>query len=60
MLVGSCEGVNDRRIAAEIVDGALDPDAVADRCGAGARCGECRPTIEALLVELGLAGQPAA
>ncbi|HJR23941.1 MAG TPA: (2Fe-2S)-binding protein [Acidimicrobiales bacterium] len=60
MVVCSCAAVNDRRIVAEIVDGALDPDAVADRCGAGAHCGECRPTIEALLVKLGLAGQPAA
>ena len=56
----SCAGVNDRRIVAEIVDGALDVCAVADRCGAGAQCGECRPTIESLLVKLGLAGQPAA
>jgi bacterioferritin-associated ferredoxin len=60
VLVCQCEAVNDRRIVAEIVEGALDIEAVAERCGAGARCGDCRPTIEALLVELGLAEQPAA
>ena len=59
-MVCSCAAVNDRRIVAEIVDGALDVETVADRCGAGAQCGECRPTIEALLVKLGLVGQPAA
>jgi bacterioferritin-associated ferredoxin len=60
VLVCQCAAVNDRRIVAEIVEGALDVEAVAFRCGAGAQCGECRPTIETLLVKLGMAGQPAA
>ncbi len=60
MVICHCEAVNDRRIVAEIVDGALDVEDVAARCGAGAQCGGCRPTIEALLVTLGLAEQPAA
>jgi bacterioferritin-associated ferredoxin len=60
VLVCHCEVVNDRRILSEIVEGALDCDAVAERCGAGSRCGGCRPTIEALLASLGLVGQPVA
>lgn len=58
MLVCQCEAVNDRRILAEIVEGAVCADQVAERCGAGARCGGCRPTIEALLASLGLGEQP--
>jgi bacterioferritin-associated ferredoxin len=60
VLVCQCAAVNDRRIVAEIVEGALDVEAVAERCGAGAQCGDCRPTIEALLIKLGMVGQPAA
>jgi bacterioferritin-associated ferredoxin len=60
VLVCHCEVVNDRRILEEVLEGAADPDAVAARCGAGSRCGGCRPTIEALLASLGLAGQPVA
>jgi bacterioferritin-associated ferredoxin len=60
VLVCQCEAVNDRQIVDEIVCGALDPERIAERCGAGSRCGGCRPTIEALLASLGLAEQPAA
>ena len=60
MLVCHCEAVNDRGIRAAIVEGALCADEVAERCGAGARCGGCRPTIEALLASLGPAEQPVA
>ena len=60
MLVCQCEAVNDRRIVAEIVSGALDAESLAERCGAGARCGGCRPTIEALLASLGPVEQPVA
>ena len=60
MLVCQCEAVNDRRIVAEIISGALDAESLAARCGAGARCGGCRPTIEALLASLGPSEQPVA
>lgn len=64
MQVCHCLAVNDRRIADEIVAGALDIEDVAARCGAGARCGGCHPTIEALLVTVRavaeVAEQPAA
>lgn len=49
MVVCHCAAVNDRSIRAEIEAGALDPEAVAERCGAGGRCGSCRPVIEAIL-----------
>lgn len=49
MVVCHCAAVNDRAIRAEIEAGALDADALADRCGAGGRCGSCRPVIEAIL-----------
>jgi bacterioferritin-associated ferredoxin len=32
-----------------IRDGARSTDEVGDACGAGTRCGGCRPTIESLL-----------
>ena len=49
MVVCHCSAVNDRAIRAEIIAGALDAEALAERCGAGARCGSCRPVIEAIL-----------
>ena len=51
MVVCHCRAVNDRAIRAEIGAGALDLDDVAARCGAGSRCGGCRPVIAALLAE---------
>lgn len=55
MVVCHCLAVNDRAIHAAIVAGALDPDELAARCGAGGRCGGCRPMIEALLAQAGVA-----
>lgn len=49
MVVCHCNAVNDRAIRAEIEAGALDAEALAQRCGAGARCGSCRPVLEAIL-----------
>ena len=49
MVICHCAAVNDRAIRAEIEAGALDAEALAERCGAGARCGSCRPVIEAIL-----------
>jgi bacterioferritin-associated ferredoxin len=51
MIVCHCQVVSDRTIRAEIESGARTVGDVARRCGAGtgARCGACRPTIEALL-----------
>lgn len=52
MIVCHCGVVSDRRIRGEIEAGALTVDEIADRCGAGARCGSCRPTISVLLATL--------
>jgi bacterioferritin-associated ferredoxin len=49
MIVCHCHVVSDRRIRAEIESGACTDEDVAFRCGAGARCGACRPAIGALL-----------
>ena len=49
MVICHCHAVNDRAIRAEIEGGALDADALAARCGAGSRCGSCRPVLEAIL-----------
>jgi bacterioferritin-associated ferredoxin len=52
-----CQVVNDRRIRAEIEAGAVTVDEISERCGAGARCGSCRPTISVLLATVVAADQ---
>ncbi len=54
MVICHCEAVNDRRIREEIAAGALDAEALAERCGAGGHCGGCQETIDALLAQFGL------
>lgn len=49
VIVCHCHGVSDRTIQFEAGLGAGDVDEVARRCGAGADCGGCLPTIEDLL-----------
>ncbi len=51
MVVCHCLALNDRTIRELCNDGPVTVDDVVARCGAGGRCGGCRPTIEALLVE---------
>jgi bacterioferritin-associated ferredoxin len=60
MMVCHCEAVNDGAIRAEIAEGALDPDALAERCGAGSRCGGCLTVVEELLARFGGAADPVA
>ena len=57
MIVCHCQVVSDRRIRAEVEAGALTVDEIAERCGAGARCGSCRPTISVLLATMVVADQ---
>ena len=49
MLLCHCRGVNDQVISCAIACGAGTVEDIAAACGAGARCGGCRPAIEALL-----------
>jgi bacterioferritin-associated ferredoxin len=49
MIVCHCEVVTDRHIRDHILCGARSPDEIAASCGAGSRCGSCRPTISVLL-----------
>ena len=60
VMVCHCEAVNDVAIRAEIADGALDPETLASRCGAGARCGGCLTVVEQLLAQFGLGTEPVA
>lgn len=59
MLICHCRALNDEAIRTAIVaQGAADPERLAAACGAGARCGGCRPALLALLDEV--AGAPRA
>lgn len=49
MFVCHCRAVTDRTIAACVAGGARTLDEVAERCGAGGRCGGCRPVVAELL-----------
>lgn len=53
MYVCHCAAVTDRAIRSAIDDGASDPVAVGQRCGAGVNCGGCLPRVCALLAEAG-------
>jgi bacterioferritin-associated ferredoxin len=52
MIVCHCRTVSDRAVRREVVRGADDLESVVARCGAGGRCGGCRPALAALLSEL--------
>jgi bacterioferritin-associated ferredoxin len=49
VIICHCEVVSDRSIYRHADQGAVTADDIAERCGAGSRCGSCRPTIVALL-----------
>ena len=51
MIVCHCERVSDRVIRTTVMSGATSPDEVAERCGAGGRCGGCHESIRRLLDE---------
>jgi NAD(P)H-nitrite reductase large subunit len=54
MLVCHCFAVNDGRVREAVADGARTVDDVVARCGAGGRCGGCRPLVADLLAEAGV------
>jgi bacterioferritin-associated ferredoxin len=51
MFVCSCRAVTDRTVDAVIITGASTVRDVAERCGAGSRCGGCWPELQRLLDE---------
>ncbi len=51
MIICHCNVVRADEIRTEVRLGAACPDAVAARCGAGARCGGCRFAVEAVIVD---------
>lgn len=51
MYICHCRAVTDRAIRAQIDAGARHEKALADRCGAGSRCGGCLPALRRLLDE---------
>jgi bacterioferritin-associated ferredoxin len=51
MFVCSCRAITDRTVDAAIASGAESVREVAERCGAGSRCGGCWPELERLLHE---------
>jgi len=55
MIVCSCKAVNDRTVRATIEAGARTVEEVSQRCNAASRCGGCRPGIQEILAEYGLA-----
>src|SRR4051794_4014968 len=55
MILCSCRGVNDRVVRTAIEAGARTVEEVGERCRAGSRCGGCRPALQEILAEYGLA-----
>ena len=51
MYVCSCRAVTDRTVRAAVASGARTIEEIAERCGAGSKCGGCWPTLQHLLDE---------
>jgi bacterioferritin-associated ferredoxin len=51
MIVCLCRGIGEHAIRATIARGGDTLERLADICGAGADCGGCSPTLDALLDE---------
>jgi len=49
VLICHCAGVRDARVLDAIARGSSSCEAIAAACGAGARCGGCRPLLEQML-----------
>ncbi|MDW3216274.1 MAG: (2Fe-2S)-binding protein [Ilumatobacteraceae bacterium] len=51
MIICHCERVSDRAVRNAVMAGAGSCVEVADRCGAGGRCGGCHESIQRVLDE---------
>ena len=49
MLICHCRAVSDREVKSAIRRGARSMREIAQACGAGSRCGGCRPAVVQLL-----------
>ena len=52
MIVCHCHAVTDREIRKAAREGALTAEMIADRCNAGAGCGDCQETVEEIIMEV--------
>ena len=60
MFICHCRAITDHEIRDEIARGARTIDDLAERCGAGSRCGGCWPGLYELLeAEVGSVDRPA-
>jgi bacterioferritin-associated ferredoxin len=51
VIICHCRAVSDRTVREQVAFGARELEAVADWCGAGGRCGGCRPALARLLAD---------
>ncbi|HTX98278.1 MAG TPA: (2Fe-2S)-binding protein [Mycobacterium sp.] len=58
MFVCLCNGVTSHNVAEAVAAGACTTNDVATACGAGADCGRCRRTFQAILRSSGTQRQP--
>ena len=58
MFVCLCRTVTDRTVRHAIDKGACSLRDIADRCGAGSRCGGCHLVLARMLADAGLAPEP--
>ena len=58
MFVCYCRTVTDRTVRRVIDAGAGSLGEIADRCGAGSRCGGCHEVLARMLADAGLAPEP--
>ena len=59
MFVCLCNGVTSQTVTEAVEAGACTTSDVARACGAGADCGRCRRTVQAILRSAGPNGAPA-
>ena len=58
MFVCHCRTVTDRTVHTAIATGACSLRDIAERCGAGSRCGGCHLVLARMLADAGLAPDP--
>jgi bacterioferritin-associated ferredoxin len=54
VLICHCLAVHERHVRDAVADGACSLEDVIARCGAGGRCGGCRPLVAEVLADVGV------